>query len=142
MILTYSNIRMYIIIFVIMETTNKPNKKIPEEQINSVSNLFSLLSHPLRVKILWLLKKKKSLNVHELQEELNISQSNVSQHLSILRTSKLVTEERKGKEVYYSLTASKKLYKVLASALNLIGYQLAASSERLSTYAEIASFWA
>ncbi len=124
-----------------METATKSSKKIPEEQINSVSNLFSLLSHPLRIKILWWLKKKKSLNVHELQKELNISQSNVSQHLSILRTNKLVTEERKGKEVYYSLTASKKISKVLASALHLIGYQLAINSELLSTYAEITSFW-
>ena len=125
-----------------METTNKSVKKIPEEQISSVSNLFSLLSHPIRIKILWLLKKKKSLNVNDLQKELNISQSNVSQHLSLLRTNKLVTEERKGKEVYYSLIASKKISKVLASALHLIGYQLAISTELLSTYSEIASFWA
>ena len=104
-----------------METTNKAVKKIPEEQFNSVSNLFSLLSHPIRIKILWLLKKKKSLNVNELQKELVISQSNVSQHLSLLRTNKLVAEERKGKEVYYSLVASKKISKVLASALHLIG---------------------
>ena len=125
-----------------METSTKLQKKIPDEQINSVSDLFSLLSHPLRIKILWLLKKKKSLNVHEIQKELDIGQSNVSQHLSLLRTNKLVTEERKGKEVYYSLIASKKISKVVASALNLIGYQLAANSELLSTYAEIASFWA
>ena len=125
-----------------METTNKPVKKIPEEQISSVSNLFSLLSHPIRIKILWLLKKRKSLNVNDLQKELNISQSNVSQHLSLLRTNKLVTEERKGKEVFYSLVASKKISKVLASALHLIGYQLAISTELLSTYSEIASFWA
>ena len=127
---------------VIMETTNKPIKKIPDEQISSVSNLFSLLSHPIRIKILWLLKKKKSLNVNELQKELVISQSNVSQHLSLLRTNKLVAEERKGKEVYYSLVASKKISKVLASALHLIGYQLALNSELLSTYSEIVSFWA
>ena len=107
-----------------MKTTNKPAKKIPEGQISSVSNLFSLLSHPIRIKILWLLKKKKSLNVHEIQKELDISQSNVSQHLSLLRTNKLVTEERKGKEVYYSLIASKRISKVLVSALHLIGYQL------------------
>ena len=125
-----------------METTNKSVKKIPDEQISSVSNLFSLLSHPIRIKILWLLKKKKSLNVNELQKELVISQSNVSQHLSLLRTNKLVAEERKGKEVYYSLVASKKISKVLASALHLIGYQLAINSELLSTYSEIVSFWA
>ena len=115
-------------------------KTIPEEQINSVSNLFSILSHPLRIKILWLLKKKKHVSVHELQNELKISQSNVSQHLALLRTHKLVTEERKGKEVYYSLVASKKISKVLSSAVHLIAYQLAANSELLSTYTELLSF--
>ncbi len=115
-------------------------KTIPNEQINSVSNLFSILSHPIRIKILWLLKKNRSLNVHEVQKELNISQSNVSQHLALLRTHKLVTEERKGKEVYYSLKASKKISKVLASAVHLIAYQLATNSELLSSYAELLSF--
>ena len=125
-----------------MEYRHNAFKTIPEEQIDSVSNLFSLLSHSGRVKILWLLKRKKSLNVQEIQKELNISQSNVSQHLALLRANKLVTEERKGKEVYYSLAASKKISKVLASALHLIGYQLALNSELLSTYSEIVSFWA
>ena len=115
-------------------------KTIPEEQINSVSNLFSILSHPIRIKILWLLKKKKQISVHELQNELNISQSNASQHLALLRTHKLVIEERKGKEVYYSLVASKKISKLLVSAIHLIAYQLAASSELLSTYTELLSF--
>jgi ArsR family transcriptional regulator len=115
-------------------------KRIANEQINSVSNLFSILSHSIRIKILWLLKKNKSLNVQELQKELNISQSNVSQHLALLRTHKLVIEERKGKEVYYSLRASKKISKVLASAVHLIAYQLAANSELLSSYTEILSF--
>ena len=115
-------------------------KPIPEEQINSVSNLFSILSHPIRIKILWLLKKTKSLSVQELQKGLDISQSNVSQHLALLRTHKLVTEKRKGKEVYYSLVASKKISKLLASAIHLIAYQLAANSELLSTYTELLSF--
>ena len=123
-----------------MQKHNETIKTIPEEQINSVSNLFSVLSHPIRIKVLWLLKKKKQLSVHELQQELKIGQSNVSQHLALLRTHKLVTEERKGKEVYYSLVASKKVSKVLASAVHLIVYQLAANSELLSTYNELLSF--
>ena len=123
-----------------MQEHKEKTKPISEEQINSVSNLFSILSHPVRIKVLWLLKKKKQLSVHELQEELKISQSNVSQHLALLRTHKLVTEERKGKEVYYHLIASKKISKVLASAIQLIAYQIAANSELLSTYTEILSF--
>lgn len=125
----------------VMQEHKEKKKVIPEEQFNSVSNLFSILSHPVRIKILWLLKKSKALSVHELQNKLNISQSNLSQHLALLRTHKLVTEERKGKEVYYSLVASKKISKVLASAIHLITYQMTANSELLSTYAELLSFF-
>ena len=120
----------------------KTIKKLPNEEIDSVSNLFSILSNPVRMKILFLLKKKKSINVHELQELLNISQSNVSQQLSILKSNKLLVEERKGKEVYYGLKESKKLSKVLASAIHLVGYHITANSELLSTYTELMSFWA
>ena len=124
-----------------MKEDKKILKQIPEEEINSISNLFSILSNPSRIKILWLLKKKKNLSVHEIQEKLKISQSNVSQHLSLLKTHKIIKEERIGKEVYYSIVAPKKLSKILVSALHLIGYQLAANSEILSTYSEIVSFW-
>ena len=124
-----------------MKEDKKTLKQIPEEEINSISNLFSILSNPSRIKILWLLKKKKNLSVHAIQEKLKISQSNVSQHLSLLKTHKIIKEERIGKEVYYSIVAPKKLSKILVSALHLIGYQLAANSEILSTYSEVVSFW-
>ena len=122
-----------------MESNKKILSKIPEEQINSVSDLFSILSNPARLKILWFLKKNKSSSVHRIHEELKISQSSVSQHLSLLKLHKLVIEERHGKEIHYKLTASKKISKVLASAIHLISYQLASSSEILSTYTELLS---
>ena len=125
-----------------MNPKKKTLNKAPDEQINSVSNLFSTLSHPLRLKILWLLKKKRTLSVNQIQAELKTSQSNISQHLSLLKANKLVVEERRGNEVFYSLTATKKISKVLISALHLIGYQLAVNSELLSTYSEIFSYWA
>lgn len=118
----------------------KSTNQISEEQIKPVSNLFSILSHPIRIKILWFLKKSKCLNVHELQEKLRISQSNVSQHLSLLKSNKLVFEERKGKEVYYRLYETKKISKVIGSALHLIAYQVATSNEFLSS-AELLSLW-
>ena len=122
-----------------MVKTKKDLKKVAEEQLSSVSNLFSLLSHPARIKILWLLKQK-ALSVHEIQEKLKLSQSNVSQHLSVLRAYKLVSEERNGKEVYYRLLSSRNVSKVLKSACHLIAYQLTANSEIFSS-AELLSFW-
>ena len=122
-----------------MTKEKKILKKAAEEQLSSVSNLFSLLSHPARIKILWLLKTKKSLSVNQIQSKLGLNQSNVSQHLSILRVYKLVAEERKGKEVYYKLKSSKNISKVLSSALHLIAYQLTVNNEILSS-AELFSF--
>jgi len=123
-----------------MEKGRERLLKKTEEQLNSVSNLFSILSHPKRLKIVWLLRKNKFLNVHEIQEKLKISQSNVSQHLSLLKQNKLITEERRGKEVYYRLAESKKISKVLSSAVHFISYQIAANNELLSG-AEFITLW-
>ncbi len=42
--------------------------------------------------------------VHELVESLGASQSLVSQHLRVLRAARLVTSERRGREIAYALT--------------------------------------
>ena len=43
------------------------------------------------------------LCVHELTEALGVEQPLVSQHLKVLRSARLLTSERRGKEVVYSL---------------------------------------
>ena len=44
-------------------------------------------------------------NVGELEELLDIRQPTLSQQLTVLRTEGLVTTERKGKYIYYSLAS-------------------------------------
>ncbi len=44
-------------------------------------------------------------NVGELEELLDIRQPTLSQQLTVLRTEGLVTTERKGKYIYYSLSS-------------------------------------
>ena len=44
-------------------------------------------------------------NVGELKELLDIRQPTLSQQLTVLRTEGLVTTERKGKYIYYSLAS-------------------------------------
>lgn len=55
------------------------------------------------------------LSVTELCETLELPQSNVSQHLAILRDKGLVTSRRDGQFVYYSLTSNK-----LVEAMDLL----------------------
>lgn len=50
-----------------------------------------------------LLKGKKTVN--ELVATFNLTQSAISQHLRTLRESNLVTDERQGQEVYYSVNS-------------------------------------
>ena len=45
----------------------------------------------------------KQLSVSEIVEKIGVSQPTVSHHLKILRDAGLVSVERRGKEVYYSL---------------------------------------
>ncbi|MEA3423428.1 MAG: metalloregulator ArsR/SmtB family transcription factor [Bacillota bacterium] len=72
-------------------------------EVIEASEVFKALGHPTRVCILSKLRFS-SLNVSQMQECLEISQSNVSQHLNILRNRKIIVGERRGTEVIYSLT--------------------------------------
>ena len=57
-------------------------------------------------------------NVGELEELLNIHQPTLSQQLTVLREENLVTTERKGKYIYYSL-ASPQAIKIMHTLSDL-----------------------
>jgi DNA-binding transcriptional ArsR family regulator len=60
------------------------------------------LSHPARIAILHLLADGP-VSVNTLATELDISQPNASQHLSVMRAAGLVEAARDGREVIYRL---------------------------------------
>jgi ArsR family transcriptional regulator len=66
------------------------------------AELFKALAHPSRIKILDLLRHE-SHTVSELQAELGIEPSSVSQQLALLRAKHLVDGRREGTSVYYSV---------------------------------------
>lgn len=68
--------------------------------------LFSLLSDETRLRCLLLLQKKKELCVCEFSQIIGSIQPKISRHLALLRSSGLVTDERRGQWVYYSLDPS------------------------------------
>jgi DNA-binding transcriptional ArsR family regulator len=69
-----------------------------------LAELFGLLSNPNRVRLVEELSRKGELDVSSLETELGISHSAVSQHLSLLRAHRIVTERRDGRHVFYRLT--------------------------------------
>jgi DNA-binding transcriptional ArsR family regulator len=66
------------------------------------ANLCSAFSDPTRILILYALNEQ-ALNVTELANELDITQSTTSRHLKILRDHGLVRTSRQGSSVTYEL---------------------------------------
>src|SRR5690625_7291643 len=71
--------------------------------------LFKLLGDRTRLTIVHLLQIRECC-VCELVDVLELSQPAISQHLRRLRDSGIVSEERRGQWVYYSLNNESKYY--------------------------------
>ena len=69
-----------------------------------LAELFGVLSNPNRVRLVEELSRHGELGVSALETELGISHSAVSQHLSLLRAHRMVTERRDGRQVFYRLS--------------------------------------
>lgn len=69
----------------------------------SPQDFFTLLSDETRLRCLLLLQKEKELCVCEFSRILGSIQPKISRHLSLLRTSGLVLDDRRGQWVYYRL---------------------------------------
>ncbi|MFJ8356638.1 ArsR/SmtB family transcription factor [Bacillus paramycoides] len=66
------------------------------------AEVLKALAHPVRIKILKELITRGACNVTQIVNILGIPQSTVSQHLSKMKSQKLIMSDRKGLEVYYS----------------------------------------
>ena len=67
------------------------------------AEMCKVFSNSIRLEILDLLRNKE-MSVTELIEKTKLSQANISQHLSIMKSKGVVTSNRKGKNIYYKLT--------------------------------------
>lgn len=75
-----------------------------EQDVNLIhAHICQALADPKRILILYALSEGPKY-VGELADYLDIPQPTVSRHLKILRERSLVTSERDGATVYYSLT--------------------------------------
>ncbi len=70
--------------------------------MKKAADLFKILSVDKRIEIIEHLKNG-NMNVNALAESLGITSSALSQHLRVLRSAGLVTDERKGYWIHYSL---------------------------------------
>ncbi|MCD6449846.1 MAG: helix-turn-helix transcriptional regulator [Thermotogaceae bacterium] len=82
-------------------------------ELTELSDILKILGHPLRLKVLLLLKKNGEMCVCELLSLLNVTQPNLSQHLSVMRLSGLIGGTKDGNTVKYKLANNEFLHKVL-----------------------------
>ncbi len=83
-------------------------KKIPSEtKLVDCSEIFSLLSDPTRLKILFILCHSEEC-VYNLAALIKMSAPVVSHHLRFLKQAGIIKNRREGKEVHYSLCESRK----------------------------------
>jgi DNA-binding transcriptional ArsR family regulator len=61
------------------------------------------LNHKLRQQLLKLIEEEKKITVTEIYVRLRLEQSVASQHLAILRKAGIVTTQRDGKFIYYTV---------------------------------------
>lgn len=70
-----------------------------------MNDVFYALSDPTRRQILKLLKEK-DLNAGEIAENFNMSKPSISHHLNALKHANLVTGQKQGQNVVYSLNTT------------------------------------
>jgi ArsR family transcriptional regulator len=70
-----------------------------------MNSLFKALNDETRRTIIELLKEK-DMNAGEIAEQFNISKPSISHHLDILKRADLITSEKKGQFIEYSLNTT------------------------------------
>ena len=93
---------------------------MPVPLYQAKAEFFRTLGHPARIRVLELLSEK-------LLAAIEIEASNLSQQLSVLRRSGLVTQRREGGEVIYSL-AVPEVRDLLSAARGILRAQIADQS--------------
>jgi ArsR family transcriptional regulator len=84
-------------------TTDEPRK---DEVFESVAELFSLLSTPVRLKIISALCQSEK-NVSQLLEDIDTTQPNMSQHLATLYRAGVLAKRRDSTQIYYRLQSER-----------------------------------
>lgn len=79
-----------------------------DEDIDRASRALKAMSHPLRLKILCVLGDRE-VSVQDIVESVGTSQSNISQHLAILREKGILASRKDANRVYYRVGDSRTL---------------------------------
>jgi ArsR family transcriptional regulator len=86
------------------------NKKLidKDEDILQASLAIKSIAHPLRLKILCVLGSEE-VSVQEIVDDVGTSQSNISQHLALLRDKGVLCTRKDANRVYYRISDQRTL---------------------------------
>ncbi|MGB7650216.1 MAG: metalloregulator ArsR/SmtB family transcription factor [Gallionella sp.] len=73
-----------------------------DQDIEQAAQAIKAMAHPLRLKILCLLGNQE-LSVQDIVENVGTTQSNISQHLAILRDKDVLATRKEANFVYYRI---------------------------------------
>ena len=79
-----------------------------EEDIERASRSLKAMAHPLRLKILCVLGNRE-VSVQDIVDCVGTSQSNISQHLAILREKDILACRKDANRVYYRVSDARTL---------------------------------
>src|SRR4051794_36661162 len=78
------------------------------ESIQQASAAMQAMAHPLRLKILCLIGKEQ-LSVLEIVDAVGTTQSNISQHLAVLREHGILASRKEANKVFYRIADARVL---------------------------------
>jgi ArsR family transcriptional regulator len=84
-----------------------------------MSDIFDALAHPVRRKILRLLRKRP-MSAGELADQFDLAKPTLSGHFSVLKAADLVGTERQGTTIIYRLNMSV-LEEAMAALMDIAG---------------------
>jgi ArsR family transcriptional regulator len=102
--------------------TERPRQDDAERLRQFKAEFFKALAHPLRIRILELLRDGP-LSVNQIQEATGAPGSSVSQQLAVLRGRSILTTERRGTTIIYSVL-DPELFELLDVARRMISAHL------------------
>lgn len=81
----------------------EPSESVPSEVVQQVAEYFGVLSEPMRLRLLNLLRDGEKC-VQDLVEATQTSQANVSKHLKVMLQAGILTRRSEGTSAYYSVS--------------------------------------
>jgi len=78
------------------------NNEYKKDGLEKAARCLRTMAHPIRLMIIHLLSRRE-FSVQELEKELEVSQSSISQHLNLLKDKEILASRRSGQQVFYHL---------------------------------------